>query len=239
MRNALRNLAFQIVFYGLSVPIVLGAPIAPLFGTRAMRAYCMAWAGFGVWCARHILGIVVRVEGAPIERPALYAAKHQSMFETLALAQLLGTPTIVMKQELARIPLWGWATRRYGVVTVDRGASARGLRGMMREAEAAVREGRSILFFPEGTRVRPGETPPLRSGFAGLYRALKLPVVPVALDSGHVWPRRGPKRPGTVTFRFGPSVEPGLSRGEAEAVVHAAINALETPPPRRIADADD
>lgn len=226
--NKLRNLLFMIVFYGGSTIIVLGAPIAALFGTRVMRPYCMAWAGFGVWCARHIMGIRVRVEGQPAAGPALYAAKHQSMFETMALAHLLGTPAIVMKQELSRIPLWGWATGRYGVILVDREASAKALRRMMREGEAARAEGRSILIFPEGTRVAPGETPPLRSGFAGLYRALKMPVVPVALDSGRVWPRKGPKRPGIVTIRFGASIGPGLSRDEVEALAHAGINALET-----------
>lgn len=227
MGNALRNLVFLTVFYGGSVPIVLGAPIAALFGTRAIRVYCMGWAGFGVWCARVIMGIHVRVEGRQIDVPALYAAKHQSMFETMALARLLGTPAIVMKQELTRIPLWGWATVRYGIIPVDRAASAKALRTMMRAAGDAVAEGRSILFFPEGTRVPVGEAPPLRSGFAGLYRALRLPVVPVALDSGQVWPRKGLKRPGVVTFRFGAPVEPGLARDAAERIVHREINALE------------
>ncbi|ODP39538.1 lysophospholipid acyltransferase family protein [Sphingomonas turrisvirgatae] len=231
MGNWLRNLAFSIVFYGGSVPIVLGAPIAAMFGKKVIRPYCMGWAGFGVWCARHIMGIRLAIEGQQVAGPALYAAKHQSMFETMALARALGTPAIVMKQELARIPIWGWATQQYGIILVDREASAAALRRMMREAGEALAEGRSILIFPEGTRVPPGETPPLRSGFAGLYRALKLPVVPVALDSGLVWPRKGRKRPGTVTFRFAAPVPPGLKRDEVETIVHGAINALEPPAP--------
>ena len=93
--------------------------------------------------------------------------------------------------------------------------------------EAFGDEGRSIVIFPEGTRVRPGESPPLRAGFAGLYRALGVPVVPVALDSGRLWPRAGAKRAGTVTFRFGAPVPPGLPRAEVEAAVHRAMNALE------------
>lgn len=229
MANLLRNLVFDAVFYMGSLLIVLGVPVAGLFGKRVLRRYCMNWARFGIWCARHIMGIRVRVEGRPAAGPALYAAKHHSMFETMALANELGTPAIVMKEELTRVPLWGWATVQYGIIPVDRAASAKALRTMMRAAQAAMAEGRSILIFPEGTRVPPGETPPLRSGFAGLYRAIKLPVVPVALDSGLVWPRKGRKRPGVVTFRFGEPVAPGLDRDEAEAVVHRAINALERP----------
>ncbi len=227
MADRLRSIAFAIFFYGLSVPIVLATPIAALFGAHVLRAVCMSWARLGVWSARHILGIRIAVEGQVAAEPALYPAKHQAMFETMAVAVMLGAPVIVMKRELAQIPVWGWAARRYGVIVVDRAANAKALRQMMREAKAALGEGRSVLIFPEGTRVAPGEKPPIRSGFAGLYRALGLPVVPVALDSGRLWPRRGPKRSGTVTFRFGEPIAPGLERAEVEARVHRGINALE------------
>lgn len=227
MADRLRSIAFAIFFYGLSVPIVLGTPVAALFGTRILRPYCMGWARLGVWSARHILGIRISIEGQRASGPALYPAKHQAMFETMAIATMLDAPAIVMKRELAQIPVWGWAARRYGVIVVDRAANASALRQMMREAKTAMAEGRSVLIFPEGTRVAPGETPPIRSGFAGLYRALGLPVVPVALDSGRFWPRHGPKRPGVVTFRFGAPIAPGLERADVEAQVHRGINALE------------
>jgi len=224
---AIRNIAFMVVFYGLSVPIVIGAPISAIFGRQALIDYAMMWARFHRWCARVLLGITTRIEG---ERPgpALYAAKHQSMFETLELALMLDAPAIVMKAELARIPIWGWATGRYGVIAIDRAGSATAMRQMMRAAKRVLGERRSLLFFPEGTRVRPGEQPPLKAGFAGLYRMLALPVVPVALDSGRLWPRKGLKRPGVVTFRFGEPVPAGLPRAEAETRVHAAINVLDS-----------
>jgi 1-acyl-sn-glycerol-3-phosphate acyltransferase len=224
----LRNLAFMLIFYGGSVPFVLLSPVAALFGQRAMLGHARGWIGFHGWATRVLLGIVTRVEGDPLlGTPALYAAKHQSMYETIELSRLLNRPAIVMKQELAEIPVWGWAARRYGVIVVDREASAGALRRMLREAKVALDAGRSIVIFPEGTRVHPGEQPPLKAGFAGLYQMLKLPVVPIALDSGVVWPRKGLKRPGVVTIRFGEAVPPGLPRKDAEAVVHAAINALE------------
>jgi len=225
---ALRNLAFAVIFYGGSVPFVLLSPVAALFGQNALLGFARGWIEFHRWAARALLGIETRVEGDPhLGTPALYAAKHQSMYETLELSRLLNRPAIVMKQELADIPVWGWAARRYGVIVVDREASAGALRRMLREAKVALEAGRSIVIFPEGTRVAPGDQPPLKAGFAGLYQMLKLPVVPVALDSGQVWPRRGSKRPGVVTIRFGEPIPPGLPRKEAEALVHAAINALE------------
>lgn len=230
-----RNLLFRLVFYGGSVPIVLTSPLSALFGWKAMVAHTHFWTSFHGWATRAILGIHVRIEGEPFGGPALdgtpvlYAAKHQAMYETLELGRMLRNPAIVMKRELADIPVWGWAARRYGVIVIDREASAGALRRMLREAKAALAAGRSILIFPEGTRVAPGDRPPLRAGFAGLYQMLKIPVVPIAIDSGHVWPRHGAKRPGAVTFRFGEPVPPGLPRAEAEARVHAAINALDPP----------
>ena len=222
-----RTLLFNLVFWGGSLPIVATVPISALFGQRAVIAHATVWTRYHRWAARWLLGIRVRVEGTMPAGPALYAAKHQAMFETLELQRMLDGPAMALKQELADIPIWGWATRRYGALVVDRDASATALRKMMREASAAKAQGRSILIFPEGTRVAPGEQPPIKSGFAGLYRLLNMPTVPVAVDSGRLWPRRGAKQAGIITFRFGEVIPPGSGREEIETRVHAAMNALE------------
>ncbi|MGK6354099.1 lysophospholipid acyltransferase family protein [Sphingomonas sp. DT-207] len=222
----LRTLSFSVAFYGLSVPIVLLAPMMALFGQRVFRRWVLAWTQYHAWCARHLAGIRTRIEGKPLTTPALYAAKHQSFFETFELVRMLDAPAVVMRQEYARIPVWGWAARRYGVIVIDRSGSATALRQMMREAKAASAEGRSVILFPEGTRSAMGETPRVQAGLAGLYRAVGLPVVPVALDTARVWPKHGPMRPGLVTFRFGDAIPPGLKRDEIEARVHREINTL-------------
>ena len=226
--NWIRSLLFAIAFYGWTVvAVLLSFPIS-LLGTGPLRAWAHGWARVHRGCAALFLGIRSRVEGVPPRGPALVAAKHQSMFETLEIMILLNEPAVVLKRELTDIPLWGWVVRRYGVIPVDRQGGAAALRRMMRAAEQAIAEGRPIVIFPEGTRVPPGERPPLQPGFAGLYRALKLPVVPVALDSGRLWPRhRFVKRPGIVTMRFGDPLPSDLPRREIEAAVHTAINVLE------------
>jgi 1-acyl-sn-glycerol-3-phosphate acyltransferase len=223
-----RSFLFALIFYGGTVPFVLLAFPASLFGTRAVRWWSRLWALYHRLCARFLLGVRTRVEGSPPRGACLVACKHQSMYETLEMIVLLDEPATVLKRELADIPLWGWVTRRYGVIPVDRKGGAAALRRMMRAAETAIAEGRPIVIFPEGTRVPPGAAPPLQPGFAGLYRALKLPVVPVAVDSGRLWPRgRFVKRAGIVTMRFLAPIDPGLPRPEIEAQVHAAINVLE------------
>ena len=228
MKAILRSVLFAIVFYSGTVFAVLGMPPVALLGSKAVRAYARGWCRFHGWCAAALLGIHTRVEGTIPKGPVLYAVKHQSAYETLELIVLLGDPAAVVKKELTDIPLWGWAAKRYGVIPIDRSRKAAALREMLRAAKEAVREGRPLMLFPEGTRVPPGLKPPIRSGFAGLYQLLGLPVVPVAVDSGRLWPRQSfIKHPGIITFRFGEPIPAGLPRREAEALVFVGINALD------------
>jgi 1-acyl-sn-glycerol-3-phosphate acyltransferase len=227
--NLARSLAFTFVFYFVSLLAVGIAMLSVLWGPPGVRRLARWWSNWHRWCAATFLGIRSRVEGELPTGAVLVASKHQSMFETMEMVRLFDAPGIIMKQELSRIPVWGRLAHHYGLIAIDRAGGATALRRMVRDAQQASSEGRLVVLFPEGTRVLPGEQPPLQPGFAGLYRALNLPVVPLALDSGKVWPRRAfVRRPGIVTFRFGETIPPGLPRREAEARVHAAINALES-----------
>ena len=230
MIATLRTWLFNAAFFGGSVFIVLGAPVVALLGTSALRWWVVFWTRYHRFCARWVQGVRVVVSGTIPTTPALYAGKHQAMFETFEMVALLDAPVIVLKKELASIPVWGWAAKRYGMIVVDREGSSVALRQMMRDAAAVGASGRSVVIFPEGTRVLPGEAPELKPGFVGLYRALKMPLVPVAIDSGTAWPKHGPKHPGVIRFAFQPAIPPGLHRREVEPLVHAAINVLESQP---------
>ena len=224
----LRALLFMLLFYPGTVLFIFAGLSAGVVSTPAMLEVVHGWSRFHHWLARQVLGIRTRIEGAIPPGPYLIAAKHQSMFETIEMLQFARTPVIVLKRELADMPLFGRMTRRYGVIPVDRKAGAKALRDMLAGAKAAAATGRPVIIYPEGTRVPPGSSPPLRAGFAGIYRALGLPVVPVAHDSGRLFGRGLDKRGGTVTFRVGEIIPPGLKREEIEARVHTAINVLET-----------
>jgi 1-acyl-sn-glycerol-3-phosphate acyltransferase len=226
----LRSLLFTVLFYVGTVLWVLSGIVAMLFGQRATLAIVLGWANFNHWLSEHVLGIRTRLEGEFPTGPHLIAVKHQSMFETLEMIRLGHLPVIVIKRELADIPLFGTLTRRYGTISVERTAGAKALREMVAAGKEAVERGRPVLIFPEGTRVRVGETPPLRPGFSGLYRALGLPVVPIAVDSGRLWGRGLVHRSGTITFKVGETIPSGLKRDDIESRVHAAINALELAP---------
>jgi 1-acyl-sn-glycerol-3-phosphate acyltransferase len=223
----LRSLLYAAIFYPATVLWVLAGLVASLIGRKPTLAVVLSWVDLHHWLARNILGIRLRIEGEVPKGPLLIAVKHQSMLETLEMVRLTNLPIIVMKKELADIPLFGFMTRRYGVIPVERSAGAKALRNLVEEGRQAAASGRPVIIYPEGTRVRVGDSPPLKSGFAALYRALGLPVLPVAVDSGRLWGRGFVHRSGTVTIKIGAVIPEGLPRKDIEARVHGAINALE------------
>ncbi len=223
---AVRSAVFAVLFYGGSLIYVLTALAAGAVAPRAVVPIARAWAGWFALTTRVVLGIRCRLTGTVPTGPVLAAFKHQAAYETILVLRLFRAPAVVMKAELTRIPLWSAVARIHGIIPVDRSESTAALRSMVRAATAAKAQQRPVVIFPEGTRTRPGEAPPLRAGLAGLYRALKLPLVPVAVASAACWPKGFIKYPGVVTFAFAEPLPPGLDRRDMEARVHAAINAL-------------
>ena len=223
----LRSLLFYAVFYTGSVFYVLGVGAGGrgLAAARAARSPTPGRASTAGACACCSASRCARPAAGP-PGPALYAIKHESFFEAIDLPDALDHPVPFGKEELFRIPGWGRAAKAYGAVTVARDAGRQGAaRDARRSAQRSSARGRPLAIFPEGTRVPHGTRPPLQAGFAGLYKLLGLPVVPVAVDSGPLY-HRWWKRPGTITLHFGEPIEPGLPREEIEARVHAAINVL-------------
>lgn len=224
----MRSALFALIFYGvITIPLLLLAIFARPFGQRGIVPIAQIWSWLHRLLVRIILGQKVVIEGNLPAGAQFIVCKHESMFETLDALRLFHRPTIAAKRELLEIPLWGPAAAIYGLIPVDRAAGASALRKVRAAALAAMGQGRTVIFYPEGTRVAHGEAPPLRAGFAGLYAVLGVPVVPVAVNSGRLAPRNGfMKRAGTITYRIGAPIPPGLPRADAEARVHAAINAL-------------
>ena len=222
----LRSILYALIFYPATALFVFAGLVVTLFGRDATRTLVRTWCSFSAMLADILLRVRSKVEGRVPDGAVLIAVKHESMYETLEMVRIADTPVIVLKCELSQIPFFGWLTRRYGVIPVDRGAGSKALREMVAAGRSAAETGRAVLIYPEGTRVPHGQSPKLRSGFAGLYRALGLPVVPIAVDSGRLWTKSLLKKPGIVHVRIGETIPAGLKREEIEARVHAAINAL-------------
>jgi 1-acyl-sn-glycerol-3-phosphate acyltransferase len=223
----LRSLLFYVAYYGGTFVLVVMALPVSLVNNRWAFPIIGLWARLHRICVTAFLNIRVEVKGELPEAGVLVAMKHESFFDALELPSLFKRPVVFAKAELLRIPIWGWLGGVHGLIPVERSAGAKALRSMLSAAKAHLGSGRVFVIFPEGTRVQHGTTPPLQAGFAALYKALGLPVVPIAVDSGLLYHRRW-KRPGTITLAVGETIPPGLPREEIEQRVHAAINALNT-----------
>jgi 1-acyl-sn-glycerol-3-phosphate acyltransferase len=213
--TVLRSLLFNLLFYAAT--LVIGVIALPLLlaPPAALRWLGKRWSGLSIGLLRAVAGTGYQVRG--IERipkgPVIFAAKHQSAWDTLFFPAYLGDPAMVAKAELRFIPFYGWYAWRAGTVWIDRSRGPSALRRMLAGAQAALDEGRAIVVFPQGTRTAPGATADYQPGVAALYAGTDARVVPVALNSGLFWPRRGfAKRPGTITVEFLDPLPAGLDR---------------------------
>ena len=222
----LRSLVFLVAFYlSTAAILILGSPL--LLGPRR---WAMAGLRFhavvSLWLMRVICGTKLEVRGREKLPPgaALIAAKHQAAWETFGLVPLLRDPAIVMKEELLKLPLYGWFSRKFEMIPIRRQAGPSALRFMSREAGKRIAEGRDVLIFPEGTRRAPGAEPAYKYGVAHLYAELGVPCVPVALNSGLFWPRHSIRRyPGTIVVEFLEPIPPGLPRKAFSALLEERI----------------
>jgi len=203
------------MFYAWTGLISVLALPALLFSQHAAARVSEVWATVSLLLLRLIVGLSYEVRGKHNlpQGVVIVALKHQSAWEAIALWVLLKNPAIVLKQSLARIPVFGWYMKRGEAIIIDRDAGPKALRPMVAAARSAIADGRSIAIFPEGTRTPVAAHQAYHPGVAALYMQLGLPVVPVAINSGLFWGRRSfVKRSGTILVEFLPPIEPGLDR---------------------------
>lgn len=224
----LRSTVFTVLFplwTGLCCIVLAFGPLLPRKGALRMA---IIWVKSVAWIERHVLGLNYRVIGAeniPPHGAFIVAAKHQSTFETMKLHLILNDPAIVLKKELLSIPIWGPYLKQTGMIPIDRGAGRRAVGGMLEASQKAKAEGRPIVIFPQGTRVPSGAKRPYKPGVIALYQQLGLPILPLALNSGLFWPKKGMKHGGTVTFSFLPPIEPGMEPDSALALLEQRLEA--------------
>jgi 1-acyl-sn-glycerol-3-phosphate acyltransferase len=183
------------------------------------------WSRCVLFGLKWIAGLGYEVRGTVPKEAVLIAAKHMSMWDTVALYLILTDPAVVLKSGLRLIPFYGWYTWKAGSIAIDRDGKASALRKMANDAKAAMADGRSVLIFPEGTRKLPGAAPDYKPGVAGLYGQLDTPCVPVALNSALFWTGPGGflKKPGRVVVEFLAPIPPGQRRREFMAELERRI----------------
>ena len=207
LRSALFALSLMLLTPPYAVIALLTFPLPRLTRYRIISG----WSRLVIFLAKLILGIDWRVEGRENlpAKPSVILAKHQSAWETMAF-QLIFPPQVhVLKRELLWIPFFGWGLALMSPIAIDRSRGVSALRAIARRGRERLAQGFWVIVFPEGTRVAPGVSREYHPGGAWLACEAGAPVVPVAHNAGLVWPRNAfLKRPGTVTVRIGPPIEP-------------------------------
>lgn len=229
----IRSWVYNVASFGWTALIaVVGLPTL-LLPPQAACVINRAWGRGLITLLRVICNMHMEVRGREhlVEDGVIYASKHQSAWDTMAMWVLLHHPAYILKKELTYIPLFGLYLLKTGNVAIDRNGGMASLKQMLKDAAKHVSGKHPLIIYPEGTRTKPGSAPNYHTGVAALYSHLQVPVIPVALNSGVLWPKGAfLKRPGTVVIEFLPPIAPGLKTRafmeRLESDIETASNAL-------------
>ncbi len=215
----IRNLIFSISFYAGIIIISLFF-LPTLFLPRKIVLYggklMGYWSGF---CVQFFLSNKIEIKGKEnliTDRKFFIAASHQSMFETFYLQTIFNSPIFILKKELLLIPIFGWYLKKIGSIPIQRDKFTKDNLGFLDKVFRIIKDSEQpLIIFPQGTRVLPRERPPFKKGASKIYEKLDITCLPVAINSGFVWPKKGSKFSGkTITISILKPIEAGLSKDE-------------------------
>lgn len=204
-------LIFQIV--SLIIWATLFLILGPFLPEQPRYSFAMRWCAMTIAAARVLLGIryrVIGLENLP-DGPAILLSKHESAWETMFYPSFFQRRLcFVFKRELLWIPFFGWGIALLNMIAINRGKGNAAFSEIVKKAKPVLRdEGRWMVFFPEGTRVKPGQAVRFKTGAARIAVETNTPVVPIAMNSGDVWPRKSfVKKSGLITVSIGPPLLP-------------------------------
>ena len=156
------------------------------------------------------------IENIPKNDKYFVASAHQSMFETFALQAVLNYPVFILKKELLKIPLFGLYLKKIKSIEIVRETTTKDNLNFFEKVASIIKnENRPLLIFPQGTRLKPDEKLPFKKGVGRIYETLNISCVPIALNSGSVWPKKGIiKHSGKITISILEKIKPGLNKDE-------------------------
>jgi len=215
----LRSLLFNLFLYTgivivflVAIPTLLLPPKFTLFFGKLLGHYV-------IWLTSFFLKTEVIIKGInniPRAEKYFVASAHQSMFETFALQAVLDNPVFILKKELLKIPLFGLYLKKINSIEIVRGTTTKdNLNFFDKVAKIVKNENRPLLIFPQGTRIKVDEIVPFKKGVGRIYETLNIACVPIALNSGKVWPKKGiAKNPGKIIISLLDPIKPGMNKDE-------------------------
>ena len=215
----LRSLLFNVFLYTGIILVFLIALPSLFLPSKITLLFGKFLGYYVVFVTRILLSTKVEfkgIENIPKNEKYFVASAHQSMFETFALQSVLPYPVFILKKELLKIPLFGLYLKKIKSIEIVRDTTTKdNLNFFDKVATVVKNEKRPLLIFPQGTRVKVDDKAPFKKGVGRIYESLNISCVPVALNSGKVWPKHGIiKHPGKITVSFLKPIEPGLNRDD-------------------------
>ena len=199
-----------------------------LFGGKLMGH----WSSF---CLKLFLSTKIIIKGEENiihDEKFFIASSHQSMFETFYLQTIFNSPVFILKKELLSIPIFGWYLKKIGCISIKRGKTTKDNLGFFEDILKTISNSRRpLIIFPQGTRVMPDERPSFKKGVSRIYEELKVKCQPIAINSGHVWPKKGFKHSNkTITISILEPIKAGFSKEEfiklLENRIYSELNSL-------------
>ena len=193
----LRNISFTLFFFtGILFISIIFLPALFL----PQRIVMLGGKLMGYWssfCLKFFLSTIIIIKGEeniPKNKKFFVASSHQSMFETFFLQTIFNFPVFILKKELLSIPIFGWYLKKIGSISIQRNKVTKDNLGFFSHISNIINtSNRPLIIFPQATRVLPTERPPFKKGAGRIYEELKILCLPVAINSGYVWPKKGKK----------------------------------------------
>ena len=215
----IRNFLFSFSFFSgiifisiIFLPSLLLPQKITLFGGKLMGYWSQ-------YCLKIILSTKIIIKGKEniINKEKFFiASSHQSMFETFFLQTIFNSPVFILKNELMRIPVFGWYLKKIGSISIKRDKITKDNLNFLDDVSETIENSkRPLVIFPQATRVLPESRPPFKKGASRIYEKLNILCQPVAINSGYVWPKQGIKKTNKViTISILKPIEPGLKKEE-------------------------
>ena len=231
----IRNIIFLLVFYfGLIFILVLFIPclILPQYIVTQGGKFLGYWTRF---CLKHIMSTKVEVKGKEnITNNQKYfvVCSHQSIFETFFLQTIFENSVFILKKELIKIPLFGWYLKKMGCISIDRNKISKENLNFSDEVSKLIKNtNKTLIIFPQGTRKSLSDRSAFKKGFARIYNDLKIACLPIAVNSGKVWPKNGKLIPNQqITVSILNILPPGMEQDklatEVEQVIYNELNKI-------------
>ena len=230
-----KNIVFSVIFFsGIIVISIIFLPALflphniVLIGGRLMGH----WTSF---CLKTILCVKIKILGKEniiTNEKFFIAASHQSMFETFYLQTIFNAPVFILKKELLLIPIFGWYLKKIGSISIKRNKVSRENLGFFNDISNIIHTTeRPLIIFPQGTRAKPDERPPFKKGASRIYEELNISCQPIAINSGYVWPKKGPKKSNKeIVISILPKINFGINKDEflknLEKNIYSELNKL-------------